>query len=246
MFGWLRGKEPSARLPGLLADYPSFAPPHRGRTIKSAKTGPLLTIDQCRENLSAYRAAMPERLAVLGTLLARLGIDTAQAYSDPVGFVRLLHPTMKTELPSVYRLEARDQERCDLSDRAGPDIALSLMADLAMLESDVLMHAKPGCFVGLNLDPGDRDMSYYRRPCLLGLMDRLFPGPPDIWDLEGEWFGIYANMDDPRRFALPDRVIPEAYGAVIGGPMLQRLDRYIVDPKLDERMRTSWLGEAAA
>lgn len=245
MFGWLRGKEPPARLPGLLAGYPPLAPLHLGRTIKCAEAGPLLTIDQCRANLDAYRAAMPDRLDALGTLLANFEIDTRLAYTDPVGFVRLLHPMMKSELPSVYRPEARDYERRDLSDRAGADIALSLMADLAMLEMDVLMRAKPGCFIGLNLDRGDQDMYSYRRPCLLGLMDSLFPGPPTIYHLEAEWFGIYANMDDPRRFALPDRVIPEAYGAVIGGPMLERLDRDIVDPKLDERMRTTWLGKSA-
>lgn len=245
VLSWFKGKGPSARLPGLLASYPPFAPPHTGRTGKFNKAGPLLTLDQCRENLDAYRAAAPERLALLRALLGELGVDTALAHSDPVAFVRRLHPTLRVELPSVHRPELRARAVQEVSGRAGADIALSLMADLAMLEADILMRAKPGCFMGLNLDPGDRDMYSYRRPCLLGLMDSLFPGPPDIFYLEEEWFNVLSRAEDPRRFALPDRVIPEAYGDVIGGPMLQRLDRDIVDPKLDERMRTTWLGKAA-
>jgi hypothetical protein len=245
MFGWLKRDRSPSRLAALLADYPSFAPPNLGRTTESTGSGPLLTLEQCRENLDAYRRAMPGRLGLLRGLLAQLGIDMDVAYSDTVTFVRLLHPTMLAELPSIYRPELRGDDALERSDRAGPANALTLMADLAMLDLDILTRVKPGCFVGLNLDPGDRDMFSYRRPCLLGLMDKLFPGPPDIFYLEEEWTNFYLNMDDPRRLALPDRVIPEAYGAVIGGPMLIRLDRYIADPKLDERMRTTWLGKAA-
>lgn len=245
MFGWLkRDKRPPVRLPRLLADYPPFAPIHIGSTCKSVTSGPLLTMQQCRENLDAYRAATPERLRLLSGLLAELDIDMTLAYSDPLAFVRLLHPTMLVELPSVYRPEWRAHSSWEMSDRAGPAIGLTLMGDLAMLEADVLMRAEPGCFIGLNLDPGDRDMYSYQRPCLLGLMDRLFPGPPSIFYLEEEWFGIYKNMDDPSRLASP-AFPPEVHMGVIGGGMLMRLDRYIVDPKLEERLRTTWLGKAA-
>lgn len=245
MFGWLkREKTPPARLPRLLADYPPFAPQHTGRTGKFNKPGPLLTMEQCRENLDAYRAAMPERLRLLGGLLAELGVDMTLAYSDTLAFVRSLHPAMLVELPSVYQPEWRAHSSWEMSDRAGSAIGLTLMGDLAMLEADVLMRARPGCFIGLNLDPGDRNMYSYRRPCLLGLMDRLFPGPPSIFYLEEEWFGIYRNMDDPSRFA-PSAFDPEVHMGVIGGGMLMRLDRYIADPWLANRMRTSWLGEAA-
>lgn len=244
VFSWFRKKEPSARLPGLLESYPPFAPPHTGRTGKFNKSGPLLTLEQCRENLHAYRAAMPGRLRLLQALLGELGVDSTLAYSDPVAFVRQLHPTMLAELPSVHRPELRPHIVWEVSDRSGPDIALSLMADLAMLEADVLLRAKPGCFIGLDVDPADRDMYSYRRPCLLGLVDSLFPIHPKIFYLEEEWINVHARAENPRGFALPDRVIPEAYGDVIGGPMLERLDRDIVDPKLDERLRTTWLGKA--
>ena len=244
VLNWFSKKGPSARLPGLLESYPPFASPHTGWTGKFNKSGPLLTLKRRRENLDAYWAAMPGRLEVLGALLGELGVDMALAYSDPVAFVRQLHPTMRVELPSVHRPESRSGDVQEMSSRAGPDIALSLMADLAMLESDVLMRAEPDCFIGLNLDPGDRNMYSYRRPCLLGLMDSLFPGPPDIFYLEEEWFNVLSRAEDSERFASPDRVIPAAYGDVIGGPMLQRLDRHIADPWLANRMRTSWLGEA--
>lgn len=243
MFGWLKRDRRSLRLASLLADYPSYAPPHLGRTTKSAGSGPLLTLEQCRENLDAYLVSMPERLRLLGGLLAELGVDVTLVYSDPLAFVQLLHPTMLVELPGVYRREWRAHLDWEMSDRADSAIGLSLMGDLAMLEAHVLMRAKPGCFIGLNLSPGDRNMYSYRRPCLLGLMDHLFPGPPDIFYLEEEWFGIYKNMDDPSRFSQP-AFIPGASSYVIGGGLLMRLDRYIADPWLDQRMRTSWLGKA--
>ena len=119
------------------------------------------------------------------------------------------------------------------------------MADLAMLEADILMRVKPGCFIGLNLDPVDRNMLSWRRPCLLGFVDRLFPTGADIFDLEQEWLGVFGMMDYPGRLAAPDRVSPETWGMVIGGTILQRLDRNIVDPKLSEKLASSWLGDAA-
>lgn len=247
MFDWLRPR-PAAptRLERLLAAYPACTPPHIGQNGAAPIAGqPILTLAQCRENLDAYRRAIPERLALLGGVLGELDLDIAHAYSQPDQFVARLHPTLLTELRSSYRSDLASRAAREVSTRSGPDIVLSFMADLAMLESDILVRAKPGCFVGLNLDPRDRTMLMWRRPCILGLVDRLFPETDDIHCPEHDWFGIYANMDHPGRLAAPDRVMPETWGMVIGGTILQRLDRNAVDPELAERLRTTWLGKAA-
>lgn len=247
MFDWLqREKRPPARLPGLLAGYPPFPPIHLGLNgADPEESGPVLTYDQARENSLAYREAVPARLELLRQLLTELGVDAAMAYADADAFVRALHPSLLAELPSAYRPELADRHLWSLSDRSGPRVVHSLLVDLAMLSADVLIRAKPGCFLGMDLDPEDRDMGMYRQPCLLGLTDRLFPDTPECFWLDGEWFGYFRNMDDPGRLAAADRVGPETYRLVIGGVIPQRLDRYIVDPKLDERLRTTWLGEAA-
>ena len=247
MFDWAKRKSPEVtRLAGLLAIYPAYTPPHIGQNGAAPVPGqPTLTLGQCHENLDALLRAMPERLALLGGLLAELGVDSAQAYANPEAFVTRLHATLLKELPPLYRPDLAKSIAREVSTRAGRDIVLSLMADLALLEADILMHAKPGCFIGLDLDPGDREMLSWRRPCLLGLVDRFFPdGGGDVFHLEDEWFGIYSSMDHPGRLAAPDRVMPETWGLVIGGSILERLDRNIVDPRLDEKLQTGWLGKA--
>lgn len=240
-------RKPAARsrLAGLLADYPALTPRHIGSNGAAPLPGqPVLTLEQCRENLDQRCAATPNRLALLGEVLGRLGIDVAAAHDRPDAFVGRAHATLLEELPPLYRPELASHAARECSSRAGPDIALSFMADLALLEEDVLARAKPGCFVGLNLKPGDREMLSWRRPCLLGLVDGLFPHIANIHPVEQDWFGVYGNMDHPARLAAPDRVMPETWGLVIGGTILQRLDRDVVDPKLDEKLRTTWLGEA--
>ena len=177
-------------------------------------------------------------------LLAKLQINTDDAYENPLAYVTALHRTLIAELPPLYRPKFRDYKVRELSNRAGPDIVLSFMSDLAMLDIDVALKSIPGCFVGLNLDPTDSDMTFWRRPCLLGLTDRLFPKIPEIFCVEESYFGDYSNMDRPSRLTHPDAIVPATYSDTIGGWMLIRLDRYIVHPNLEELKRTTWLGEA--
>jgi hypothetical protein len=221
---------------------------HLGRNGAGGKQeGPLLTLNQCRENLQQYVSSVLGRLALLRPILAKLGIDMDSAYHAPLEFITKLHGVLIVELPSLYRRELFINNNYELSDRAGADIGLSFMSDLAMLEADVLTKAKRGCFIGMNIDNKDRTMAMYRRPCLLGLTDRLFPdSPPDIFHLEAEWFGYFANMDHPDRLAHPDAINPPNYMDVIGGTLLFRLDRYVVAPELEELLQTTWLGQASA
>jgi hypothetical protein len=253
MFGWLKKRESqeAGRLSGLLADYPPFTPRHRALNIATAGLdGPVLTLEQAQENGAQYREAIAGRLVLLRPVLAGMGVDMDQAYGDAFAYVSALHQTLLKELPALYRPDVAAQASRELSDRAGPDIVLSFMGDLAMLECDALMRAKPGSFVGLNLDPGDRDMSSYRRPCLLGLRDALYRAPPKPFHVEADYFGCYAQMDHPTRLAHPDIVLtaatsPAAMTRVIGGTLLVRLERFETHPEIEELKASTWMGQAA-
>lgn len=246
MLSWLKRPAPrESRLAALLADYPAWAPPHVGSNGAAPIPGwPVLDLEQARENLGAYREAMPARLVLLGDLLSQFGIDLRMAYDQPEAFVERLHATLLQELPPLYRAELGTTAAREVSSRAGADIVLSFMADLAMLEVDVLLRAKPGCFLGLDLNPQDREMLYWRRPCVLGLVDRLFPKVAYVHCPEQDWFGIYGNMDHPGRLSAADRVSPDTWGMVIGGTILQRLDRDMVDPDLAGRRAGGWMRDA--
>lgn len=245
MFGWSRKSAPAGRLERLLAGYSPCPPVHIGVNIRiSGEKAPTLGAEQLRENFEAYRNAVPDRLTKLRPLLAALGVDMDTAYTDPVAFVHRLHPMLLAELPSLYHPELGKHVDWELSDRSGNAIVLTFLADLAMLEADLLIRAKPGAFLGQNLDPGDRNMFSYRRPCLLGLGDSLYPdAPPSIYYIEEEWFGAYSNMDRPERLASAE-FTPAQYPRVMGGSILMRLERDIPHPKLNELKRDTWLGQA--
>jgi hypothetical protein len=246
MFGRSKSNDvPPTRLMELLQDYPPFTPHHLGRNGAGGKDEqPLLTLEQCRENLWQYVEAIPARLNLLRSVLSGLDIDLDSAFDAPVEYVTKLHTALIVELPTLYRRELFLYNQYELSDRAGADIGLSFMSDLGMLEVAVMLKAKPGCFIGLNLDNKDRTMASYRRPCLLGLTDKLFPGsPPDIFDLDELYFS-YFSAAGRGGLASPEAIAPEIYEVVIGGWMLIRLDRYIVAPDLKERLETTWMRKA--
>lgn len=64
--------------------------------------------------------------------------------------------------------------------------------------------------------------------------DRRFPGSRQVYYLEEDWFGYYANMDRPSRLAAPDRVLPAAYGMAVGGTLLTKLERDVFVPGATE------------
>jgi hypothetical protein len=200
---------------------------------------------QARENLEAYRMAVPARIDTLRPVLAALACPLDEAYVDAAEFVRRLHPVLLAELPALYGADLAKRPAWETSNRAGDAIVLSFLADLAMLTGDVLIAAKPGAFWALDLDPRDRTKCAAKRPCLLGLVDRLYPdAPPDVFHLEAEWFGYFANMDDPARLALPNP-LPGQWADVIGGILPERLERYVTHPDLATFRREGWMGDAA-
>lgn len=249
MFGWAKKKDARAqagKLPRLLQGYPPFTPRHVALNIATqGSNAPVLTESQARENLDQYRDSLPSRLALLRPVLAGIGVDMDAAYSDPLAYVATLHRTLLTELPPLYRPELARQPARELSTRGGADIPLSFMGDLAMLECDVLLRAKPGCFLGLNLDPDDREMANYRRPCLLGLRDAHYAAPPTAFFVESDYFNYYGTMDHPERLAGPDVKLPAGWMRTIGGTLLMRLDRFETHPDLPRLRESTWLAQAA-
>lgn len=232
------GSNDSGRLAALLRDYPPATPPHRGTNGSwPGATAPQLTLEQCRENLAWQGESMPARLAALAALLDAVGLAVQDAYADDrrPGFITALDRLLVEQLPATYTPALADRGAWEASDRAGSRIVHSFLADLAWLEGDIMIAARPGSFWGLDLDPADSTMLSYRRPCLLGLSDSLFPAIHHIYHLEGEWFGVYRRMDT---------VYPGRFGDGIGSALLQRLARDIVAEDLPQRRATGWLAKA--
>jgi hypothetical protein len=238
----------SSRLSERLADYPGWHAPHLGTNgAYPGSSAHQLDEQALRANLRSYVSAMPKRIEVLAQLLGELGLNLGDAY-DETGrepFIRSLHLMLLSELPSTYRPELRDFHAWESSDRTGTQIVYSLLGDIAMLFADVLLKAKPGCFLGMNLDPADREMTSYGRPCMLGLSDSLFPGTPMILDFEEEMFGVYRRMDHPQtKFAKAETVAEGVSGRMIGFSLLEACQRSVVEPDLPKRRIETWMARA--
>ncbi len=244
------GKPKPVRSPlgEALRDYPPFTRPHLGVTHKSAnrplklhngtiltRTLPVLTLEQCQANLAFQLAETPRRLELVRELLHGFGVDTSDAYQDATraAFLTALGTFFRTKVPGIFERRLVDDRGFGHSDYAGPDIAFSLLSDLGLLTSDMVLHARRGSFWGLNLDPGDREMASYRRPCVLGLSDRLFPDSWPSFCLADEWFGEYCLA-----------------GSTVGGfkttedRYAELLHRFVVSDDLPKRMATTWFKDA--
>ena len=242
------GPRRSTRLAERLRSYPVWHVPHLGTNGAYPNSpAPLLNEAEFRANLQAYLAAVPERIETLRGLLNEFGHDLRDAYDedrrDP--FIRSLHLTLLAELPTTYHERLRNFHCWESSDRAGDAIVYSLLGDLAMLFADVLLKAKPGCFVGMDLDPENRDMVSYGRPCVLGLSDGLFPGTHRMYDFEDEMFGVYCEMKTPEiSFVDAEHVANDVGGALIGNTVLETCRRSVVEPDLAERRARGWMARA--
>ena len=242
------GPRRSTRLAERLRSYPSWHVPHLG-TNGAYPNSPasLLSEAEFRANLHAYLAAMPKRTETLRALLTEFGHDLRDAYDedrrDP--FIRSLHLTLLAELPATYEERLSDFHCWEASDRAGDAIVYSLLGDLAMLFADVLLKAKPGCFVGMDLDPENRDMVSYGRPCVLGLSDGLFPGTHELFDYENEMAGVYRRMKRPEiSFVDAEHVAGSYSHRLIGNTVLETCQRSVVEPDLPERRARGWMARA--
>lgn len=224
VFGWLKNKG-GARSPlgELLRNYPPAIPPHLGETSKALLgNGPRLTPEQALENFDWHNAVRPERLDILRGGFAKLGFEMDDAFDadrrPPMMQARDL--LLSEEFAVIGSAKTRDMIAWETERPDGDYIVYSLLRDLAMLDEEVMLRCVSGATVRLNTDKRDADMASYMRPCVTGLVDRLFPNVTFCHDFAGSWFGFFSG-------ATPDRLIPRAPRDYPGGYLAEVMDRYV-------------------
>ncbi|MGI9383699.1 MAG: hypothetical protein ACR2PO_11135 [Methyloligellaceae bacterium] len=185
MVGWLAeffGLAPPGsaragqRLKKLLAGYPPSTPPHLEPTAE-------LSDAQCKADLDFLIETRDERLTVLAGLLADFGLDIAPVLDpaqDPGPTFKALDSWIRSEFP--FPREQPPRQRFTESDRAGPDILFSLIADLALLEGEAIVRRRDDFAWALDDDPDNWEMSSYRRPCVV--RPRIEDWASTVFDLQ--------------------------------------------------------------
>lgn len=147
----LFGGAPAApTLAARLAHYPPHQMPHAG-------WGRQLSVEAARENLAYFESVLPQRLALLGQLLSEsAGIDTAPGLQSPhehgASLTQALSAWAGQTWPGLVELQPAISDGWYDSSRAGPDIALSLALDVAMLLGEVIRRGNPDWRWDVDLD----------------------------------------------------------------------------------------------
>jgi hypothetical protein len=163
-------KKPNAASSDLvqrLRAYPPYRAPHSG-------FGSQLTVQQAEANLAYFKAVLPTRLELLGTLLIETAdIDTAKGLDAPAAHATTLTEALdrwaRREWPALRTPQLAEYQRWHTTMRAGDDIVYSLLMDVAMLFGEVICRANPQWRWDLDLDRDNlRDgMASARRVVLL-------------------------------------------------------------------------------
>gem|GEM_PF-1480327 len=215
MAGWLRrwlGSSPSGsgRLSALLADYPPYAVPHPGAARD-------LGLAQCRENLAYLLEHRHERLAALATLVGDFGVDLrgGLAVSDPVPLLDALERWARAEWPSIRIEGIGDPARWQKSDKAGADIALSMLMDVAIVLGETVVRRRADFAWQLDLDPANKGMLSYRRVVVMKPADPSTSWAATVLDVERECIDSFEQLG---RGGIRDRALgTTALAAVAGG-----------------------------
>ncbi|CEJ13978.1 hypothetical protein BN1110_04305 [bacterium YEK0313] len=177
-----RPKE-SGRLPGLLAAYPQYRAPHPGPPKA-------VTRKQCDANLAYLLEQRPARLAALGELVGRFGIDLAGglAAADPRPLLDALHAWSRAEWPAIV-IEGLTgygdgYPRWLGSDKGGQHIALSMLMDVAIVLGETVVARRPDYAWRLDLERGNRQMLSYRRPVVMSHARPEHGWPATVLDFE--------------------------------------------------------------
>ena len=156
----------SGRLPGLLEAYPQYRMPHPGPPK-------VLTRKQCEANLAYLLEQRPVRLAALGKLVGRFGIDLAAglAAEDARPLLDALHAWSRAEWPDIF-IEGlagygEGHPRWLGSDKGGQHIALSMLMDVAIVLGEIVVARRPDYVWRLDLERGNRQMLSYRRAVVM-------------------------------------------------------------------------------
>ncbi len=224
VFGLFRKKpEKQSRLALLLRDYPAAIPPHLGETTRTLiGAGPRLTPEQALENFNWHNAVRSERLAILAGLMAHIGLDQKDVFDAArrQSVLQARDQWLGQELPQIGSDATRDRRAWEEERPDGDYIIFSLLRDFAMLDEEIMLRAVPGAMMVLDTDKHDADMAHYMRPCIGGLVDRLYPDNRLIQDFAGSWFGFYQENSVPRLYEPAPRELP-------GGYLAELMDRYV-------------------
>ena len=171
LFQRSKGSTRKTALFEALSDYPAYASPHEGDASK-------LTLGSAKENLGYLIAQSDTRVTLVTDFLQhRYDLDL-ENLSD--GSEEALANDLSRLQDWFWEefftddLNANFLTLRDITSRAGEHIAYSLVKDLSILLSGVIIERRQGVYWGLNLDPNDRLMSSYKEPVLLGLGSTAF------------------------------------------------------------------------
>jgi hypothetical protein len=206
MPGWLnrwrdRGAR-SSRLAGLLADYPPYETPHPGPARR-------LKLAQCRDNLRYLLDQRERRLAVLAGLLRNFEIDlhAGRNAADPHSLLDAMERWARTEWPSVYIDGIGDPQRWEESNKAGADIALSMLMDTAIVLGEIVTSRRTDFAWQLDLEASNKSMRSYRRPVVMRPADTGRQWSAVVLDFEAEcisdfdWLGRNVLRTQPLGYS---------------------------------------------
>jgi len=103
----------------------------------------------------------------LGPLLDGSEVDIAPTLRTLNDWIYIETPTVETGpgcegFPGLLR---------EINSRAGNMIAYSLIKDISIFLSEIVVRRRPGLYWGLWLDPSDASMDIYKEPAVLGLQE---------------------------------------------------------------------------
>jgi hypothetical protein len=183
---WRDRGAPSSRLAALLTDYPPYEIPHPGPARR-------LKLAQCRDNLRYLLDQRERRLLVLAGLLRNFEIDLRACLNaaDPRPLLDAMERWARTEWPSVYTDGIGDPARWEGSNKAGADIALSMLMDTAIVLGEIVTARRTDFAWQLNLEASDRGMRSYRRPVVMRPADTERHWSATVLDFEAECIGDF-------------------------------------------------------
>lgn len=206
---WLTPKSQGGRLKALLAAYPAYAIPHPGAARR-------LKLAQCQDNLRYLLDHRGQRLATFAGLLQNFDIDlhAELAAVDPRPLLDALERWAVAEWPGVYIDGIGDPGRWEESDKAGADIALSMLMDTAIVLGEIVVRHRADFGWQLDLDPANKRMPSHRRVVVMRAADAQRGWAATVLDFERECIG---DFDWLGRGVLRDRALGDTVLATLAG-----------------------------
>lgn len=206
---WLTPRQRSSRLTTLLTGYSAYSIPHPGAARR-------LKLAQCRDNLRYLLDHREQRLAAFADLLQNFAIDlrAGVAAADPRPLLDSLERWARAEWPGIHIDGIGDPRRWADSDKAGADIALSMLMDTAIVLGEIVLRRRADFAWQLDLDPNDKQMPSYRRVVVMRGADEQRQWAATVLDFESECIG---DFDWLGRGVLRDRALGDTVLAVLAG-----------------------------